>query len=78
MTIDLVVTNNIGEALLGKRLNRPAQGFWLVSSGRILKDESMKNAFTCLTKFVHLLWEDLLGYLPIRQQAQMPVLSITA
>jgi RNA-directed DNA polymerase len=28
--------------------------------------------------FAHLLWVDALGYLPIRQQAQMPVLSITA
>jgi hypothetical protein len=28
--------------------------------------------------FAPLLWVEVLGYLPIRQQAQMPVLSITA
>lgn len=47
--MDLVVTNQKGEVLLGYRNNRPAQGFWFVPGGRILKDESMKSAFKRLT-----------------------------
>ena len=50
VSIDLVVTNSSGEALLGQRLNRPAQSFWFVPGGRILKDESMANAFKRLTE----------------------------
>jgi colanic acid biosynthesis protein WcaH len=50
VSIELVVTNHLGEALLGQRLNRPAQGFWFVPGGRILKDESMADAFKRLSK----------------------------
>ncbi len=42
--------NNKQEILLGKRLNRPAQGSWFVPGGRILKDESLENAFKRLMK----------------------------
>jgi colanic acid biosynthesis protein WcaH len=49
VSIDLVVTNQNGEALLGKRLNRPAKDFWFVPGGRILKDESLAAAFKRLT-----------------------------
>jgi colanic acid biosynthesis protein WcaH len=49
VSIDLVITNLQGEALLGKRLNRPAQGYWFVPGGRILKDESLSDAFVRLT-----------------------------
>ncbi|GAB5380412.1 MAG: GDP-mannose mannosyl hydrolase [Aliiglaciecola sp.] len=49
VSIDLVITNQKGEALLGKRLNRPAKGFWFVPGGRILKDESLASAFKRLT-----------------------------
>jgi colanic acid biosynthesis protein WcaH len=45
VSIDLVVTNQNGEALLGKRLNRPAKDFWFVPGGRILKEESLAAAF---------------------------------
>jgi len=31
--------------LLGLRNNRPAKGLWFVPGGRILKDESIDNAF---------------------------------
>lgn len=49
ISIDLVVRNSVGEVLLGQRLNKPAQGFWFVPGGRILKDESIANAFKRLT-----------------------------
>lgn len=49
ISIDLVVRNPAGEVLLGQRLNRPAQGFWFVPGGRILKGESLSTAFKRLT-----------------------------
>ena len=49
VSIDLVVKNKQGQALLGERLNKPAKGNWFVPGGRILKDESMANAFKRLT-----------------------------
>ncbi|MEP1554808.1 GDP-mannose mannosyl hydrolase [Paraglaciecola sp.] len=49
VSIDLVVKNSIGQALLGKRLNRPAKDSWFVPGGRILKNESMAEAFKRLT-----------------------------
>ncbi|WP_441003649.1 GDP-mannose mannosyl hydrolase [Pseudocolwellia agarivorans] len=50
VSIDLVVKNKHGQALLGERLNKPAKGYWFVPGGRILKDESMADAFKRLTK----------------------------
>lgn len=50
VSIDLVVINENNQALLGKRLNRPAKGYWFVPGGRILKNESLENAFKRLTK----------------------------
>ncbi len=49
VAIDLVVRNPGGELLLGERLNRPAQGYWFVPGGRILKNESLDDAFRRLT-----------------------------
>lgn len=49
VSIDLLVFNTNGQALLGQRLNRPAKGFWFVPGGRILKDESLAQAFKRLT-----------------------------
>lgn len=49
VSIDLIVRNSVGEILLGQRLNRPAQGFWFVPGGRILKNESLADAFKRLT-----------------------------
>ena len=49
VSIDLVVKNKQGKALLGERLNKPAQGFWFVPGGRILKNESLVDAFKRLT-----------------------------
>jgi len=48
ISIDLVVKNPQGQALLGFRTNRPAQGYWFVPGGRIQKNESMRHAFTRL------------------------------
>ncbi|PTP60934.1 GDP-mannose mannosyl hydrolase [Vibrio splendidus] len=50
ISIDFIVRSNEGKVLLGKRLNRPAQGYWFVPGGRILKDESFVTAFNRLIK----------------------------
>lgn len=50
VSIDLVVQNTVGEVLLGQRLNRPAQGYWFVPGGRILKNETLDSAFERLTQ----------------------------
>lgn len=49
ISIDLIIENEKGEFLLGKRINRPAQGYWFVPGGRIVKNETMSKAFTRLT-----------------------------
>lgn len=49
VSIDLVVKNSNGQILLGRRTNRPAQGFWFVPGGRIRKNESLAAAFKRLT-----------------------------
>jgi colanic acid biosynthesis protein WcaH len=49
ISIDLVVRDSSGRVLLGQRLNPPAQGFWFVPGGRILKNESLSAAFQRLT-----------------------------
>ena len=49
VSIDLVVRNSDGQVLLGERTNRPAQGYWFVPGGRILKDEAFDVAFKRLT-----------------------------
>jgi colanic acid biosynthesis protein WcaH len=45
ISIDLIVRNNHGKILLGKRTNRPAKGYWFVPGGRVLKEESLELAF---------------------------------
>ncbi|WNN47313.1 GDP-mannose mannosyl hydrolase [Siccibacter colletis] len=50
ISIDLIVENQRGEFLLGKRNNRPAQGFWFVPGGRVQKDETLAAAFERLTQ----------------------------
>ncbi|KZN51393.1 GDP-mannose mannosyl hydrolase [Pseudoalteromonas luteoviolacea] len=49
VSIDLVILNENNQALLGERLNKPAQGSWFVPGGRILKNESLAKAFERLT-----------------------------
>lgn len=50
VSIDLVIENSEGDFLLGQRVNRPAQGYWFVPGGRILKGESLDDAFSRLSK----------------------------
>jgi colanic acid biosynthesis protein WcaH len=50
ISIDIIIKNNAGQVLLGKRNNRPAQGYWFVPGGRIVKDETFHNAFSRLTQ----------------------------
>jgi colanic acid biosynthesis protein WcaH len=42
--VDLLVTNHQGEYLLVKRSRAPAKGSWWFPGGRILKDETWKDA----------------------------------
>ena len=50
VSIDLLVVNPKGELLVGKRTNRPAQGFWFVPGGRISKGETLEEAFSAITE----------------------------
>jgi len=43
--LDLLVINDAGQVLLGKRENAPAKGFWFVPGGRVYLNESLKSAF---------------------------------
>ena len=45
VSIDLVVQAPDNNIWLGKRVNRPAQGYWFVPGGRVLKDELVKFTF---------------------------------
>ena len=45
VSIDLIITNRIGEVLLGKRENRPAKESWFVPGGRIRRMEKFEDAF---------------------------------
>lgn len=44
VSIDFVIRSERGRVLLGKRVNRPAQGFWFVPGGRIRKNERIADA----------------------------------
>ena len=50
VSIDLLVRDSEGKILVGKRVNRPAQGYWFVPGGRILKNETIAQAFSRLTE----------------------------
>ena len=65
ISIDLIVRNELGQVLLGRRLNRPAQGFWFVPGGRVRKDERLNDAFWRLT-------EEELGIAVSRDIARFP------
>ena len=49
VSIDLIIKNAQGQVLLGRRNNRPAQGYWFVPGGRIRKNETLAQAFKRLT-----------------------------
>ncbi|NRB41791.1 MAG: GDP-mannose mannosyl hydrolase [Pseudomonadales bacterium] len=44
VSIDIILQNCAEEVLLGRRLNRPAKGYWFVPGGRIRKNETLKDA----------------------------------
>jgi colanic acid biosynthesis protein WcaH len=46
VSVDLVVQNLDKQVLLGLRRNRPAQQFWFVPGGRILKNERIAQAIS--------------------------------
>lgn len=45
VSIDLIITRPDGRVLLGRRVHRPAQGYWFVPGGRVLKGECLDTAF---------------------------------
>jgi colanic acid biosynthesis protein WcaH len=45
VSIDLVVVDEEGYILVGKRTNEPAYGTWFVPGGRVNKDETLDAAF---------------------------------
>lgn len=49
VSIDLIVENNNGEVLVGRRKNSPAKGSWFVPGGRVRKDETLDVAFARIT-----------------------------
>ncbi|MCL7679050.1 NUDIX domain-containing protein, partial [Klebsiella pneumoniae] len=49
ISIDFIVKNKRNEILLGKRVNSPARGYYFVPGGRILKDETINDAFLRLS-----------------------------
>lgn len=44
VSIDLMVTNTVGQLLLGLRNNAPARGCWFTPGGRIRKNEPLVDA----------------------------------
>jgi colanic acid biosynthesis protein WcaH len=46
VSIDLIVTNEKGQVLLGMRKNRPAKGMWFVPGGVLRKNETLDEAFS--------------------------------
>jgi colanic acid biosynthesis protein WcaH len=50
VSIDLIIRNEYGQALLGKRLNRPARDSWFVPGGRIRKNETVPQALARISR----------------------------
>jgi colanic acid biosynthesis protein WcaH len=49
IALDLILHDDQNRYLLGRRVNRPAQGAWFVPGGRVRKDERLDDAFARLT-----------------------------
>ena len=49
ISVDLIVKNR-DKVLLGKRVNKPAQGYWFTLGGRVLKNESIERAIERIKK----------------------------
>ena len=52
VSVDLIIENRLKQILLGKRVNRPAQGYWFVPGGRILKNETIKDAIKRISTII--------------------------
>lgn len=50
ISIDLIIRNEQGHVLLGKRVNAPAKGYWFVPGGRVRKNETLDDAFVRLVR----------------------------
>lgn len=50
ISIDLVIRDSKNRILLGRRVNEPARGKWFVPGGRIMKGESLNDAFERVSK----------------------------
>ena len=50
VSIDLILLNRAGEALLGYRLNRPAKNKWFVPGGRVFKEERIPDAMARIAR----------------------------
>jgi colanic acid biosynthesis protein WcaH len=50
VSLDILMVRGGCEVLLGLRNNRPAQGFWFLPGGRILKNETINQAFLRIAK----------------------------
>jgi colanic acid biosynthesis protein WcaH len=50
VSIDLVIVDEEGYILVGKRTNEPALGTWFVPGGRVGKDETLDAAFERIAK----------------------------
>jgi len=50
VSIDFLIRNESNEFLLGKRLNKPAQGLWFVPGGRIRKMERLEGAINRISE----------------------------
>jgi len=49
ISIDLIIKFN-SKVLLGKRVNKPAKGYWFTLGGRVFKDESIDLAIERIAK----------------------------
>jgi len=49
VSVDLIVKRD-GKVLLGRRVNRPAKGFWFTLGGRVLKNEMINSAIRRIAK----------------------------
>jgi colanic acid biosynthesis protein WcaH len=50
VSVDLLINDGFGYFLLGKRINRPAQGSWFVPGGRVLKGNTLCQAFSSIVQ----------------------------
>ena len=50
ISIDFLIKNKNDQYLLGKRVNRPAKGYWFTLGGRVLKNETLAKAVKRLSK----------------------------